>query len=330
MITVLTGGTGGAKFVDGLRHVVPPEEITLIVNTGDDFEWWGLQISPDLDSITYVLANLLSKERGWGVQDDTFQCLEMMKRMQRPAWFQIGDRDLAIHLSRTELIKEGRALSGATAEIAAGLGIREKILPMTDDRVETRVTVADGEISFQEYFVQRRHRDAVSAVRFVGAQTSHPAPGVLEAILSADAIIFAPSNPITSIGPILAVPGIRAALLETAAPIAAISPIVGGAAVSGPAGGLMESQGLPSSVAGVAQAYADFLDTLIVDRADESAVKTLRETGLNVQCTDTVMKSTSDRIELARRALATVLSAEQTPMTTTTNPGGTELENPAR
>jgi LPPG:FO 2-phospho-L-lactate transferase len=304
MITVLTGGTGGAKFVDGLRHVVPPEEITLVVNTGDDFEWWGLWVSPDLDSITYVLANLLNKERGWGVQNDTFLCLEMMKKMQQPAWFQVGDRDLAMHLSRTELLKQGKMLSAAMAAISAGLGIREKILPMSDSRVETRVQVADGEISFQEYFVGRRHRDAVSSVRFAGAENARPAPGVLEAIMCADAVIFAPSNPITSIGPILAVPGIREALLQTSAPIAAVSPIVGGAAVSGPAGGLMEAHGLPSSIAGVAQAYGDFLDILVADVCDEAAAQHLTVSRVRSHCTNTVMRTDADRIALASSTLS--------------------------
>lgn len=305
MITVLTGGTGGAKFVDGLRHVVPPEEITIIVNTGDDFEWWGLQISPDIDSVSYVLANLLSQERGWGVQDDTFLCLEMMKKMDRPAWFQVGDRDLAIHLRRTQLLKEGRTLSEATAEITGGLGIREKILPMTNSPVETRVQTADGEISFQEYFVKRHHQDAVSAVRFAGAEDSRPAPGVIDSILAADAVLFAPSNPITSIGPILSVPGIRKALRQTKAPVAAISPIVGGAAVSGPAAVLMATEGLPASIAGVAEAYKDFLNVLIADSRDEQAAAELTQSGLNVHCTNTIMKSAPDRIALARIVLDT-------------------------
>jgi LPPG:FO 2-phospho-L-lactate transferase len=309
MIAVLTGGTGGAKFVDGLRHVVSPEDITVIVNTGDDFEWWGLRISPDLDSIVYVLANLLSKERGWGVQDDTFLCLEMMKRMGRPAWFQVGDRDLAIHLLRTQLINEGKTLSDATAAVARGLGVRERVLPMSDSSVETRVQTAEGEISFQEYFVKRRHQDTVSSVRFVGADISQPAPGVIDSILSADAVLLAPSNPITSIGPILAVPGIREALSRTQAPVAAISPIVGGAAVSGPAGALMEAHGLEASIAGVAEMYNDFLDGLIVDRRDQQSTASLKESGLHVHSADTIMKTSQDRVRLAQEVVG-LLSKE--------------------
>jgi len=303
-IVVLTGGTGGAKFLDGLRQVVPPEELTLIVNTGDDFAWWGLQISPDIDSITYVLAGLLSKERGWGVQDDTFQCLQTMERLGQPAWFQIGDRDLALHLLRSRLLAEGKTLTQATAEITARLGIRARILPMSDSRVETRVTTPAGDLSFQEYFVQRHFQDAVSSVDFVGAEDAKPAPQVVEAILTASAVVLAPSNPVTSIGPILAVPGIRDALRQTSAQVAAISPIVGDAAVSGPAGALMATQGLAVSIVGVAQAYQDFLDVLIVDTSDAQTAEELKQSGLRVHCTNTIMKSADDKAELARNGLA--------------------------
>jgi LPPG:FO 2-phospho-L-lactate transferase len=310
MIVVLTGGTGGAKFVDGLRRVVPPKELTLIVNTGDDFKWWGLHISPDLDSITYVLADLLSRERGWGVQDDTFLCLETMKKMGEPAWFQVGDRDLAVHLLRTRLIHNGRTLTEATAEITTRLGIDAKVLPMSDAPVETRVQTPAGELSFQEYFVMRRYQDTVSSVRFVGAENAQPAPGVVKAILSAEAVLLAPSNPVTSIGPMLAVAGIRNALCQTSAPVAAISPIVGGAAVSGPAGVLMAAHGLPVSPAGVAQAYEDFLDVLIADVRDQEVVEKIERPGLRVHGTNTIMKTTADRIELARAALSAVSRCE--------------------
>jgi LPPG:FO 2-phospho-L-lactate transferase len=304
MITVLTGGTGGAKFVDGLRKILPPEELTLIVNTGDDFQWWGLQISPDVDSITYVLADLLSKERGWGVQDDTFQCLERMKKMGQPAWFQIGDRDLALHLSRTQLIREGRTLTEATADIAARLGIKSAVLPMSNHRIETRVGTPDGELSFQEYFVQRHFQDEVWSVRFEGANTATAAPGVVEAIISAEAILIAPSNPITSIGPILAVPQIKSALCNTRAKVTAVSPIVGGVAVTGPAAALMASSGLPVSLAGVAKAYEDFLDILVADHSDAEEAHALQSARLNVQCANTVMKTEHDRTQLAVAVLA--------------------------
>jgi len=309
MITVLTGGTGGAKFVDGLRQLLPAREVTLIVNTGDDLEWWGLHVSPDLDSIMYVLAGMLSRDRGWGVDGDTFECLQAMRRMGAPAWFNVGDRDLATHLMRTQLLRSGRTLTQATAEIAAALGVQSRILPMSDARVETRVATPDGELSFQEYFVRDRYRPQVRGVRFVGAEQSTPAPGVLEAISSADAVVLAPSNPITSIGPILAVPGIRKALCETQAPVAAISPIVGDAAVSGPAGALMAAQKLAVSASGVAQAYEDFLDLLIVDERDTEAAQALRQSGLQVHCARTIMTTADDKAALAATVLELVTAS---------------------
>jgi LPPG:FO 2-phospho-L-lactate transferase len=306
MIVVLAGGTGGAKFVDGLKQLVPARELTVIVNTGDDLEWWGLHVSPDLDSIMYVLAGRLSKDRGWGVDGDTFECVEAMRRLGAPAWFNVGDRDLATHLMRTQLLASGRTLTQATAEIASAMEVQSRILPMSDARVETRVATPDGELSFQEYFVRERYRPEVRGVRFEGAEQASPAVGVLEAIGNADAIVLAPSNPITSIGPILAVPGIRKALRGTEAAVAAISPIVGGAAVSGPAGVLMSSQGLPVSIAGVAQAYADFLDLLVVDEHDAETAEALRRSGMQVHCAKTIMKTAEDKAALAATVLELV------------------------
>lgn len=306
MIVVLTGGTGGAKFVDGLRQVVSPQELTIIVNTGDDLEWWSLYVSPDLDSITYVLAGLLSKERGWGVKGDTFFCLQAMGQLGQPIWFQVGDRDLAVHLLRTRLLSKGKTLTEATLEIAAKLGVQATILPMSDARVETRVMTPMGELSFEEYFVQRWYQDPVESVRFAGADEAHPAPGVIDAILSASAVVLAPSNPVTSIGPILAVPGIREALKQTAAPVLAVTPIVGGAAVSGPAGVLMAAQGLPVSIAGVARAYQDFLDILVADSRDAQAAEELKRSGLRVHCAQTIMRTSEDKASLARTVLSLV------------------------
>jgi LPPG:FO 2-phospho-L-lactate transferase len=306
MIVVLTGGTGGAKFLDGLRQVVSGEQLTLVVNTGDDLEWWGLYVSPDLDSITYVLAGLLSKERGWGVKGDTFFCLQAMRDLGEPIWFHVGDRDLAVHLLRSKLLTAGKTLSEATAEITAKMGVQARILPMSNSRVETRVDTPIGELSFQEYFVQRWYQDPVNSVRFAGASDAEPAPGVIEAITSASAVILAPSNPVTSIGPILAVPGIREALRSTEAQIVAVSPIVGGKAVSGPAGILMAAQGLQPSIAGVAAAYEDFLDVLIVDQSDQVAAKQLARPGLRVLCTNTIMTSGEDRSNLARIVMSSL------------------------
>jgi LPPG:FO 2-phospho-L-lactate transferase len=304
MIVVLTGGTGGAKFVDGLRQVVSAKELTIIVNTGDDLEWWGLYVSPDLDSITYVLAGLLSKERGWGVKGDTFYCLQAMEELGQPIWFQVGDHDLAVHLLRSQLLSQGKTLAEATAEIAAKLGVLARILPMSNSRVETRVDTAIGDLSFEEYFVQRWFQDPVNSVRFDGAADAQPAPGVVDAIMSASVVLLAPSNPVTSIGPILAVPGIREALRKTPAPVVAVSPIVGGSAVSGPAGILMAAQGLPASVAGVAQAYKDFLDVLIADVRDAKVAEELQQSGLRVHCAHTIMRTADEKADLARLVLS--------------------------
>ena len=299
MIAVFTGGTGGTKLVQGLQHIVPPEELTVIVNTGDDIEWWGLHVSPDVDSVLYGLAGLLSKERGWGVEDDSFRCLERMKQLGQASWFSLGDLDLATHLTRTMLLRAGKRLSEATAELAAKFGIRARVLPMSDDRVSTMLDTAKGTLTFQEYFVRERHQVEARAVRFEGAENARPAPGVIESIETAEAIVFAPSNPVTSIGPILAVPGVRQALRETKATVAAVSPIIGGEAVSGPAGVLMTMMGWPSTIAGVAKAYEDFLDVLVADRADEAQALTMSTTGLRVLSTNTIMRSIDDKRELA-------------------------------
>ena len=308
MITVLTGGTGGAKFVDGLRQVMPPDELTIIVNTGDDLRWWGLAVSPDIDSILYVLADLLSKERGWGFKGDTFLCLQTMAQYGEPDWFKVGDRDLAIHILRSKLMGEGKTLSQATAEIATRLGIKSSILPMSNDRIETRIQTPAGEISFEEYFVKRRYQDEVISVRFAGAGNAKPAPGVVDAILAADAVVLAPSNPVTSIGPILAIPQIRRALQETSAQVVAVSPIIGDAAVSGPAANLMTSQGLPVSIAGIAQTYADFLDVLVVDVSDANRATQLEHGKLRIHFTNILMRSPADKANLAREVLSQVTS----------------------
>src|SRR5579863_1140753 len=309
MIVVLTGGTGGTKLVQGLQQMIAPEELTVIVNTGDDIEWWGLHVSPDVDSVLYGLAGLLSKDRGWGVDGDSFRCLERMKNLGEPGWFSLGDLDLATHLTRTALLRAGKSLTEATAELATRFGVRECVLPMSDDRVSTMLDTEVGTLTFQEYFVRERHQVEVRSVRFEGAENARPAPGVLESIASADAVVFAPSNPVTSIGPILAVPGVREALRSTSAPIVAVSPIVGGAAVSGPADKLMQKMGWPISIAGVAKAYEDFLDVLVVDRADEPVIATeqakfgevtrSRNGTVRFAATNTMMRSMDDKRTLA-------------------------------
>jgi LPPG:FO 2-phospho-L-lactate transferase len=312
MICVLSGGTGGAKFIDGLKQVMPAEEITVIVNTGDDLLWWGLYVSPDIDSITYVLSGMLSRERGWGVKGDTFLCLQAMGQLGEPTWFHTGDRDLAMHLLRSRLLAEGKTLSEATAVISEKLGVKARVLPMSDSRVETRVDTPVGELSFEEYFVQRWYQDPVNSLRFAGASDAEPAPGVIDAITSADAVVIAPSNPVTSIGPILAVPGIREALLRCRAKVAAVSPIVGNAPVAGPAGILMAAQGLPCSIVGVAHAYEEFMDVLVCDHRDTRAAELLRANGLSVQCTQTIMRTAEDKAALAREVLSLIVDAPRT------------------
>jgi LPPG:FO 2-phospho-L-lactate transferase len=303
MIVVLTGGTGGAKFVDGVRRVVPAEELAIIVNTGDDHLWWGLYVSPDIDSIVYVLAGLLSGERGWGVRGDTFHCLQAMKELGGEAWFSVGDRDLATHLLRTQLLSKGQTLSTATSYIAKKFGLRSRILPMSDMRVETRIDTPAGNLSFEEYFVKRWYQDPVNAVHFVGSSEAEPAPGVVDAIASAQAVLIAPSNPVTSIGPILSVAAIRKALQATPAKVVAVSPIIGKAAVSGPAANLMTAQGLQVSIAGVAKAYEDFLDILIADDSDAAAAQAFTSDRLQVHCTSILMRNNEDRARIARAAL---------------------------
>ena len=296
-IVVLTGGTGGAKLVRGLDRALGGAALTVIVNTGDDLDCWGLHVSPDIDSVTYALADLLSRGRGWGIEADTFNCLDQMRRLGASAWFQLGDRDLALHLTRTQMLRDGRTLTETTAQITQALALAARILPMSDDRVETRVLTTKGELSFQQYFVRERFQPEVESVRFVGAENAKPAPDVLAAISHATAVVIAPSNPITSIGPILAVPGIRDALRRSHAPVIAVSPIVSGAAVSGPAGNLMKAAGLPVSIEGVAIAYADFLDVLIADALDVGSK--LRDADAELLFTETIMRSDEDKLRLA-------------------------------
>jgi len=303
MIVVFTGGTGGAKLVQGLQQVVAPENLNVIVNTGDDLEWWGLHVSPDIDSVLYALAGLLSKDRGWGVEGESFRCLDRMKQLGQSSWFSLGDLDLATHLTRTMMLRAGQTLTEATAALAKQLEVRARVLPMTNDSVSTMLETEKGTLTFQEYFVRERHQVEVHSVRFEGAEQARPAPGVIESIDQAEAIIFAPSNPVTSIGPILAVPGIRDALRRSGATVAAVSPIVGGAAVSGPAGQLMQMMGWPCSISGIAKAYEDFLDVLVADKADENEAKGLSNETLRVRCTETVMRSAEDKRALAQFVL---------------------------
>lgn len=304
MITVLTGGTGGAKFVWGLAQIVPANELTVIVNTGDDLNWWGLHVSPDLDSVMYALAGKLSRERGWGYEDDSFRCLERMQSLGVNSWFQLGDLDLATHLLRTQLLSSGKSLTEATAELCRAMNVKQRLLPMSDEPVQTIVSTPDGDLSFQEYFVRERWKPQITDVKFHGADHAVTAKGVLQAIIHSDVVLIAPSNPVTSIGPILAVPGVRDALRCSTAQVVAISPIVGGAAVTGPAGAMLEMRGLPVSAVGVAEAYRDLLDVFIADAQDESTRRDIEGKGARAAFINTIMKTEQDKIDLAKFALS--------------------------
>jgi LPPG:FO 2-phospho-L-lactate transferase len=302
-LVALAGGTGAAKFLRGLSSLVAPRDLTVVVNTGDDTELWGLHISPDLDTVCYTLAGVIDAARGWGLADETFQALGQMARFGEPSWFSLGDRDLATHLHRTRLLREGHTLSDATAAVAASLGVKPRVLPMSDQPVRTRVLGPGGWLDFQEYFVREKAQVDVREVTYGGSGAARAAAGVLEAIAGARAVIVCPSNPITSIGPILAVPGIADALARSAATAIAVSPIVGGDAVSGPAGRLMASRGLPVSAAGVARAYAPWLDVLILDERDRGEIPALLQLGVSPVTAQTIMATREDEIALARRAL---------------------------
>jgi LPPG:FO 2-phospho-L-lactate transferase len=304
MIVALSGGTGGAKLVEGLAAEIDPAELTVICNTGDDAIVHGLYVSPDIDTITYTLAGLSDPGKGWGIAGDTFAVLEQLRRLGNEAWFNLGDKDLATHITRTRLLKEGGKLSAITERMRRVLGVQSTILPMSDDRVETCVTTAQGEISFQEYFVKERWSREVSAVRFAGAENSQPAPGVITAILNAQAIVVCPSNPITSIGPILAVPGMRSALAKSAAAIVGVSPTIGGSAISGPAHKLMSASGVKASARGVAECYRDFLDTLIIADEDRQLISEIQQLKIRAVTADIRMSDLAHKRRLAREVLA--------------------------
>ncbi len=296
----LAGGVGAARLLRGLVTIVPPEELVIVGNTGDDFELYGLHISPDLDIVTYTLAGIVDEARSWGVSDDTFHCLDMMGRLGFETWFKLGDRDLAIHITRTKLLKNGMTLSQATAELCKRLGLRHKLVPMTDDPVRTKVLSDNLNLDFQEYFVKRGTKDEVTNVFFEGAEKAKPAPGVIDAIRKAERVVICPSNPVLSIAPMLAIPIVRDQLRNTRAQIVGVSPIVGGKAIKGPADRIMASMGLEVSACGVAKFYEDFLDHLIIDNADEYQRDCIKGLGMKVTVTNTIMRNLEDSVRLAK------------------------------
>jgi LPPG:FO 2-phospho-L-lactate transferase len=273
------------------------------VNTGDDIELFGLHISPDIDIVAYTLAGIVDEEKGWGIRGDTFQCLEALRRLNQEVWFALGDRDLATHVFRTNLLKKGHKLSEVTAEIARALGLKMSILPMTDDKFETRIVTKDGTLHFQEYLVKRGSKDEVLGVEFVGADNAKPAAGMVDAVMNAEVVIVCPSNPVVSIGTILSVNGVRDALKQTGAKKVAISPIVAGAPIKGPADKLLRGLGLEVSAYSVAKLYADFLDTFILDTADSAEKGKIEELGVEVKVANTIMRTLEDKVRLANTVL---------------------------
>lgn len=303
-IVVLAGGVGAARFLEGLVRVVSPAEITVIVNTGDDMaDFLGLYISPDLDIVAYTLAGIVNRKQGWGIRGDTFRCLDMLKSLGVDTWFRLGDADLGTHVARTAMLKQGLSLSKATKRIVAALGVQCRLLPMTDQWVPTRVSTTAGWLHFEEYLVKRGAQDAVKGVVYDGVEKAVPAPGVLEAIKRAKILVIAPSNPVASIGPILAVPGVRKALVEAAAPCVAVSPIVGGRPVKGPADKFMAALGVEVSARGVAQLYKDFLDVLVIDGQDRAQVAAVEAMGIHAVVEQTLMTSLARKTVLARAVL---------------------------
>jgi len=303
MIVVLAGGVGAARFLEGVVQVAPPEQVTAIVNTGDDMQLMGLHISPDVDIVTCTLAGVIDQDQGWGIVGDTDQFMQWMSKLGGPTWFKLGDRDLALHVRRSDLLRQGKTLSEIAETFRLALGCPIRVLPMSDDRVETHIVTPVGVIHFEEYFVRHRTQIDVMGVEFQGADMARPAPGVLASIREAEIIVIAPSNPIVSVGTILAVPGIRAALRETAAPVVAISPIVGGAAIKGPAIALMRAQGYAPSALGVAECYRDLIDTLVIDTVDAEFATAIRALGIDVVITDTIMRDAAAKRNLAMVAM---------------------------
>jgi LPPG:FO 2-phospho-L-lactate transferase len=303
LITALAGGVGAARFLTGLVKLIKGEDLTIVVNTGDDIELFGLHISPDIDIISYTLAGVVDEEKGWGIKGDTFHCINAIKKLHGEPWFNLGDMDLATHLFRTGLLGKGLKLSEITALITKSLELKVKILPMTDDKFETRILTREGLIHFEEYFVKNGCQDAVLGVEFVGADVAKPVAGVVESIFDSELVIVCPSNPVVSIGTILSVKGIREALRETDARRVAVSPIVAGAPIKGPADKLLRALGLEVSAFSVAKLYADFLDVFVIDVADAEERGRIEQLGMEVKVVNTIMRSLDDKVALARVVL---------------------------
>jgi len=305
-LTVLAGGVGAARFLDGLVRVVPPEAVTVVGNVADDVEILGLHVSPDLDTVVYTLAGLVEPERGWGRGADTANALAVVSELGADDWFHLSDGDIGLHLVRTERLRRGERLSAVMRDVCERLGLAIRLLPVTDDPLRTMVATDAGELDFQTYFVRRRHEDEVRGVRYAGAETARPAPGVLEALRDADAVLVAPSNPFLSIEPILAVPGVREALAARTGPVAAVSPIVAGRAIKGPADRMLRALAGEASARAVAERYRDFLTHMLVDTADAGLVPGIEALGVRAGAASTMLGTVAERVAVAQETLRLV------------------------
>ncbi len=302
-VLALAGGVGGAKLAVGLSHALPPERLTIVVNTGDDETFHGLHVSPDLDTVMYALAGLTNTVTGWGVSGDTFQALAMLGRYGNTTWFNLGDKDLATHIKRTQLLNEGYTLSDVTRELCSLLGVRHPVVPMTNDPLRTMVDTDEGELAFQVYFVQRRCEPKANRIRFDGMGGAALSPGFQTALESADVLVFCPSNPFLSVAPILAVQGVRETISQFHGPRIAVSPIVGGEALRGPAAKLLQELGHDVSCVGVARQYLGICDVFVIDEVDEAHAPAIEELGMRVETAPTVMETDWDKTRLAMRIL---------------------------
>ncbi len=302
-VCALAGGVGGAKLASGLQDVLPQGDLSVVVNTADDFDLWGLHICPDLDTVMYTLAGISNPETGWGTVNETFETLNMLERYGEETWFKLGDRDLATHILRTARMRSGQTLTEVTAGLCVALGVESAVIPMSDDPVSTVLETPEGRLEVQEYFVRRGQRDEVLGIEFRGIQDAGPTERVLAAISGADAIVFCPSNPVVSVGPILALPGMTEALASSSAPKVAVSPIVGGRALKGPADRMLASLGHEVSATGVARMYAGLVDGMVVDRVDQSERAGIEALGMRVLVTESVMRDAEDRARLASETL---------------------------
>ena len=310
-VLAISGGVGGAKLALGLSRILEPHELTIAVNTGDDDTFHGLHVSPDLDTVVYALAGLTNLETGWGVAGDSFRALEALGRLGGETWFRLGDLDMAMHLRRTELLAAGTSLTEATRAICGALGVRHPVVPMSDARVRTIAQTEHGEMAFQEYFVRHACEPRLTGVRFDGADAAPPSPAFREALTHADSIVFCPSNPLVSIEPVLAVHGVRSAIEHFAGPRLAVSPIVNGRALKGPAAKMMAELGEEASNAGVARRYAGLVDTLVIDASDAAEAPSVEALGVAAHAAPTIMATDADKAALAREALGIIQRASE-------------------